>query len=122
MKTPKPVAATVCTWLKNNLGPHALAPLTSNDHRALLAAVQIVDLYAYNPANCVLNAFGSVVSCMQPHTQRLAYHAIAHVMDWGHRPRIWAAAGLEEGNFGLCKYEPANRTALYAELQAKGQL
>jgi hypothetical protein len=106
MPANKPVSVTVLPWLRNNLGKRALAPLTSTDYRALLAAVQIVELYAYNPAACVVNAFGSVVCCMQPHNARLAYHAIAHVMDWGHRQELWTKAGLPVGEFGRCEFEP----------------
>jgi hypothetical protein len=105
MKT-KPPCVTLPQWLKNNLGPKCLAPLTSNDAKALSAAVQIVELYAYNPAECVVNAFGSVVSCMQDHTRHLAFHAVAHVMDWGHRAELWHRAGLGDIPQTRCNFEP----------------
>lgn len=106
MPTPKPPAATIFTWLKDNLGQRCLAPLTSVDSAALKAAVQIVELYSLHPGPDVLTAFHRVVGSMQPHTRRLAYHAIAHVMDWSHRGEIWARAALPPvENAGRCKFE-----------------
>lgn len=96
MKQTKPVCQTVLPWLRANLGNRALAPLTGTDAKALAAAVQTVELYCYHPVPSVAQAFGMLVSQMQPHTQELAYHAIAHVMDWGDRYKLWVEAGLPE--------------------------
>jgi hypothetical protein len=113
MKQKQP-CTTIIPWLKNNLGNKCTAPLTSTDAKALAAAVQIVELYAYNPAECVLNAFGSVVCCMQPHTQHLAFHSIAHVMDWGHRAELWQRAGLGEIPASKCAFEPGGTARTFA--------
>lgn len=108
MKT-KPVCETVMPWLKSNLGPRCLAPLTGTDVKALRAAVQIVELYNYHPKESLIDAFGKVVVCMQPHCQELAYHAVAHVMDWHNRSEIWVQAGLPEFAPRLCVHEPQSR-------------
>lgn len=97
-------------WLKANLGATCLAPLTGTDHKALAAAVQIIELYSYHEHSSVLEAFAAIVRCMQQSTWHLAYHAIAHVMDWGDRSRVWDKAGLPIINAGRCKHEP-NRGA-----------
>ena len=94
-------------WLKANLGPRCLAALTNTDAKALAAAVQIIELYAYDQSTSTLVAFQLVVSRMQPSTQELAYHAIAHILDWPDRARIWAACGLPAITPRLCNYEPA---------------
>lgn len=107
MKKPKPVSETIRPWLKSNLGNHCLAALTSTDSQALAAAVQIIELYAYDESPSVIQAYGLVVRRMQPSTQHLAYHAIAHVMEWGDRSRIWVAAGLPEFAPTRCAFEPA---------------
>lgn len=93
-------------WLKANLGKQCLAPLTGTDSRALDAAVHIAELYSYHSEQGVLTAFSKVVSCMQSHTQYLAYHAIAHVMDWSDRPKVWRGAGLLfPANIPRCEHE-----------------
>lgn len=94
-------------WLQANLGKGCTAPLTSTDSKALVAAVAIVELYAYDRHASLLNAFGAVVNRMQESTRHLAYHAIASVMDWDDRAKVWHAAGLALGDFGRCKYEYA---------------
>ena len=43
---------------------------------------------------------------MQPSTQELAYHAIAHVMDWSDRAELWIKAGLPEFATRQCSFEP----------------
>jgi hypothetical protein len=106
MKRPQPRCETVLPWLKENLGPHALAPLTGTDAKALAAAVQIIELYAYSCNKGLLPAFGAVVATMQESCRGLAYHAIAHCMDWGHRREIWEAAGLRLDCWARCKFEP----------------
>lgn len=90
----KPVCETVLPWLRENLGERALAPLTGTDHRALAASVQIIELYSGDPDPAVLAAWGIVVRKMQPTTAELAFHAVAHVMDWDDRARVWRMAGM----------------------------
>lgn len=84
-------------WLKANLGPRCLAPLTGTDTRSLRAAVQIIEAYAFDRDPSLIEAFGLVVRRMQPSTQEFAYHAIAHVMEWSDRTPIWVQAGLPVG-------------------------
>jgi hypothetical protein len=104
----KPYCQTLRTWLKANLGPHCLAPLTGTDARLLDAAVHLVDAYSVNLTNPVAHAFGDTVRLMQPHCRELAYHAIAHVMDWSHRAHLWAQAELEPlPTLRRCAAEPA---------------
>ncbi len=108
MPTPKPYAATIYPWLRANLGPRALAPLTGTDASALKAAVHIVDLWTHNRSSTdVAAAFGKVISQMQPHTQELAYHAIAHVCEWSDRQMLWMMAFLPPiENPRICAFEP----------------
>jgi hypothetical protein len=54
----------------------------------------------------VAKAFGLVVGRMQGSTKELAFHAIAHPLDWPDRPRLWAAAGLLPIPVRKCAYEP----------------
>jgi len=105
MKTNQPPCATVRKWLKANLGENCLGALTGTDAKALDAAVQIMALYSYDSHPSVIEAFGNVVRRMQPSTQRLAYHAIAHVTDWSYRSQVWVAAGLPEFAPGRCVFE-----------------
>lgn len=107
MPTPKPAAVTIYPWLRANLGPRALAPLTGCDARALQAAVQIIELYSYDHDDEVLQAFALVVGRMQDSTQELAYHAIAHILNWSDRYAIWHVAGLPPfENPRTCSFEP----------------
>ena len=101
----KPVCETVFPWLRANLGKNCLGALTGTDRKALEAAAQIISLYSYDEAPSVIEAFGIVVRRMQPSTQQLAYHAIAHVTDWSYRSRIWIAAGLPEFAPVRCAFE-----------------
>lgn len=103
---PKPTCETLLPWLRANLGKHCLGCLTGTDAKALSAAVQTVELYAYDPNAGVISAFGLIVSRMQAGCQELAYHAIAHVMDWNDRGRIWEAAGLPTFTPRKCAFEP----------------
>lgn len=106
----KPVSVTLFPWLKANLGKTCLAPLTGTDRRALLAAVHIVCLYSQEPDDTVAQAFGRVVSMMQVKCRHLAYHAVAHVMEWHSRGELWHHAGLESpGQIPVCAYEPAGQ-------------
>ncbi len=91
---PKPCCQSLRPWLEANLAKGCCAPLTGTDARALDAAVHIAELYSYHREPAVLEAFGIIVRCMQDTTQELAYHAIAHVMDWSDRSRLWHDAGL----------------------------
>ncbi len=106
MKQSTPYCKSLRPWLSANLGPRCLEPLTGTDARALSAAVHIAELYSYHREPGVLEAFGHIVRCMQPSTQELAFHAIAHVMDWSDRLVVWKAAGLENINTRLCNFEP----------------
>lgn len=92
----QPVCLTVLPWLRANLGKHCLGRLTGSDAKALAAAVQILALHAYDSDRTVLEAFAAVVRRMQPCSQELAYHAIAHTGNWNDRARIWGEAGLPE--------------------------
>lgn len=104
---PKPVSETVMSWLRANLGPRCLAPLTGTDAKALRASVHIIDLYNYTPSESLIDAWGKVVRCMHKlECQELAYHAVAHVMDWDNRAEIWGKAGLPEFSPRRCVYEP----------------
>ncbi len=106
----KSVSQTVLPWLKSNLGKRCIAPLTGTDARALFAAVHAIDLYAYAPSEELLTAFAILVRNMQPHTRELAFHSIAHILDWSDRDRIWNAAGLDGfPRRQLCAFEPAAR-------------
>lgn len=91
----KQVCETVFPWLRANLGKHSLGCLTGTDTRALRAAIQVIELYAYDPIRAVAQAFGVIVSRMQPETQWLAFHSIAHVLDWSDREKVWTLAGLD---------------------------
>lgn len=114
---PKPVAQTILPWLKANLGARCLAPLTGTDARALAAAVSIIDLYSYDRDPAVLEAFARIVGRMQRCSKDLAFHAIAHVMEWSDRDRIWAAAGLPMAFVPRrCEFEPGG--ARMAEVPA----
>lgn len=104
---PKPCCQNLLPWLRANLGQRCLAPLTGTDARALAAAVHIIELYAYHGDIHVLTAFGHIVRCMQPSTQELAFHAIAHVMDWSDRKHLWLLASLEPFEPRVCAFEPA---------------
>lgn len=94
MPTPKPYCKSLTAWLIANLGKGCLAALTGTDSRALQAAVHIIDAHSYDRSRANVDAFGLVVGRMQKSTQYLAFHAIAHVMDWDDRAPIWASAGL----------------------------
>jgi len=106
MKAQKPVCQALLPWLRSNLGDRCTAPLTGTDARALAAAVHIAELYSYHREPEVLRAFGLIVSCMQEHTQELASHAIALIMDWSDREPTWLAAGLPAFTPLKCAFEP----------------
>lgn len=106
MSSTKNACQTLPKWLKTNLGPRCLASLTGTDTKALAAAVQIIELYAYQPKQEVLDAFRAVVVQMQRSCWLFAYHAIAHIMEWDDREKLWSAAKLPAIEAGLCRYEP----------------
>lgn len=106
MPTQKPYCKSVRTWLVANLSKGCLAALTGTDSRALDAAVHIVELMAYaGVIDSLAQAFGAVVMEMQPETRYLAYHSVAHVLDWSDRERVWVAAGLPSlGSIPECEH------------------
>jgi hypothetical protein len=83
-------------WFKDNpnLPGLSLGALTGTDHRALAAAVHLLELYAGGGNTNTLDAFRIVVNQMQPSTRVFAFHAIAFLLDWSDRSRIWHEAGL----------------------------
>lgn len=105
MKT-KPVSVTLIPWLRANLGKGCLGVLTSTDYHALLASVQIVDLYAYATDPALIQAWGTVVRKMQPSARHLAFHAVAHVRNWDDRIEMWVEAQLGDLPRSVCAYEP----------------
>jgi hypothetical protein len=107
MRKEKPLAETIFPWLQVNLGKQCLGVLTGTDYRALRAAVQIVGLMACDDHPSLYEAFGAVVGRMQPTARHLAYHAIAHALDWSDRSRIWRRIGLEVPT-SRCEHEPRN--------------
>ncbi len=103
-------AITLLPWLRANLGKRCLAPLAGSDMPALLAAVQIIHLYAETQDHKLAYAFRLAVDKMQESTREMAYHAIAHVMEWEDRSRLWEMAELPPiPHPMLCQYEPAAR-------------
>lgn len=108
MTTTKVPAQSIASWLKANLGPRCLAPCTSTDIRGLRAAVQIADLWLNSDSRKqVAEAFGLIVrNQMQESVWHLAYHATAHVGDWGHRSELWYQAGLPTIRVPVCKFGP----------------
>lgn len=92
-------------WLTANLGPTCLAGLTGTDARALLASVQIVELWTINNSIFCLEAWGQVVVQMQESTRHLAYHAVAQVANWEDRRKFWPLA-FGPLPTGRCRFEP----------------
>lgn len=120
----QPPAATVLEWLRSNLGSRGLAPLTGTDTKALRAAVQIIEAWGYDRSPDLLMAFGYTVRRMQPKCQWLAYHAIAHPLDWSDRERIWTALVNARivgpiGPMQKCSFEPGGSHIDHAEREAK---
>jgi hypothetical protein len=111
----KAAAQTILPWLKHNGIP--LGALTHHDVAALFAAVQIAELWIrgdYDYRNLSRVAFYSVVMQMQESTRHMAFHAIAHVGDWCHRPELWYEAGLSilASGYPECTFAP-RRAAHY---------
>jgi len=105
-----PACKTLPTWLRENLGRECLGVLTGTDTRALAGAVHTLELYAGERDPAVLVAFRVLVEAMQPSARELAYHAIAHVMDWDDRFWVWESAGLPAlDRMRICKHSPEGR-------------
>jgi hypothetical protein len=115
MAARKPYAATIGPWLTENLGKGWAGPLCGQDWPALKAAAHIAELWCaadYHGREYAAIAFGGVVSAMQPGCRYLAFHAVAHVGDWGMRWQLWQQAKLNDADvFGRpgCKYGPESR-------------
>ncbi len=107
MSAIKPPAATIGKWLRDN--GHALGALTGQDWPALRAAVSAAELWIsadHEGQTQAAIAFNACVRALQRSCWHLAYHAIAHVGDWSHRPLLWNAAQLPAlTNISPCKYE-----------------
>lgn len=103
----------ILKWLRANLGDRCLGVLTSTDTHALIASVALTPLVSYSSApDDLFEAYGAIVSQMQPQARYLAFHAIACELDWGHREMIWTQSGLtDQIPASRCKFEPS---ALYA--------
>lgn len=113
MKQAKPPCATILQWLRYNKIP--LGALTGHDVAALMASTQTAALWAKGDSENREKsavAFANCVSQMQPHTQFIAYHAIAHCADWSHRSELWLEAGLTlPTNVPDCEFSPRERLA-----------
>lgn len=110
----KPVCESLRLFLAGNLGRKSLAALTGTDVKALAAAVHIVQLYAYNGEDELLEALRIVVQRMQPTTQEFAFHSIAHLMEWESRAAIWQAAGMPIPRpLHRCRGEPISQVRPY---------
>ncbi len=107
MKT-QPHAATILKWLRDN--GQSLGALTGQDTRALQLCVSAMALYSscdQEMESHALSAFRGGVVAMQPSTRHLAYHAVAHVLDWPAREMIWRRAECPElgRHPGHCTHE-----------------
>jgi len=106
MSAAQPVSKTVFPWLKANLGKHCLGVLTGQDGKALAAAVTLVPLWCNSDDRvAVAKAFYHVVMQMQMSSRELAFHAIAHAADWGHRDELWSQANLPTVQYRVCAFE-----------------
>ena len=106
-----PLSKTVFSWLKANLGPKCLGVLTGQDEKALQAAVQLVPVWCNSDDRAAIApAFRLIVEQMQPQARELAFHAIAHAADWGHRFELWHDAGLPMfERIRVCAYGPSGK-------------
>lgn len=111
----KPASVTITRWLKANLGPRSLAGCTSHDTAALLAAVQVAELWLrgdHNNRKLAAQAFACCVRQMQEGLWHLPYHATAHMGDWSHRSQLWQAAGLPVIRVPVCRFGPQPQQVL----------
>lgn len=103
-------AVTIGPWLDDNLGKLWRAPLTGQDWSALKASVEILGCYArcdQDAEQGLLLAFRGTVLAIQPGCRYLAFHSVAHVLDWHNRAEIFARAGLEIPQYlPRCKFGP----------------
>lgn len=86
----KPACAGLRAFLRAH--KHDLGALTGQDSRALNAIVHAWELYACSDEEGqrgALAAVSALLPAMQPHTRDLAREAIAYVLDWGDRDRLW---------------------------------
>jgi hypothetical protein len=106
-----PLSKTVFAWLKANLGKNCLGVLTGQDEKALACAVQMVPVWCNSDDRAaVAQAFGLIVRQMQPSARELAFHAIAHAADWGHRVELWNEAGLPLWDrVRICAFGPGGK-------------
>lgn len=119
----QPPASTVLEWLRSNLGSRALAPLTGSDTKALRAAVQIMEAYGYDRSPALIRAFALVVGRMQHKCQWLAFHAIAHPLDWSDRQKVWNLAGLELFvDAPRCSFEPGGSRVDWDEVESRERI
>ena len=109
--TRQPLSKTVFPWLKANLGKHCLGVLSGQDRYALETAVQFAALWGNSDDRAgIAPAFKLIVEQMQPQARQLAFHAIAHALDWGHRFELWAQAGLPAfERVWVCAYGPGGK-------------
>jgi len=105
MAAQKPACQRIFQWLRDNLGKGSLGALTHTDTYALMAAMQIIELYAYAREPQILIAFRNCVSLMQPQCREFAYHGIAMVMNWEDRDIIWQECELPTFASRKCKFE-----------------
>jgi hypothetical protein len=113
MATKQVNAQLITKWLANNLANKRwAAPCTGQDYAALLASVQVANLWAYSDGQAqrhVIAAWGEIVRTMQPACQYLAFHAVAQALDWDFRWKFWHLAGLDPEapkTFPGCLYGP----------------
>jgi hypothetical protein len=69
-----------------------LAPLTGQDHAALLTFVHALDLYCFSDDHGrkhALVCMQQAVMSMQPSTQWIARATIPHLLDWDDRVTLW---------------------------------
>ena len=83
--------------------------MCGQDWPALKAAVEIMNTYSvcdFNGQEQCIIAFKAMVLSMQPGLRYLAFHSIAHVMDWSTRWKVWRACGFDAPKCRECKFGP----------------
>lgn len=79
-------------FIKHHAGKGALAPLTGQDTKALLAFAALVELYAYSdgPGQAhAIKAMHATLQCMQESTRSTAKWCISAIMDFSDMDRVW---------------------------------